>query len=297
MFWAAFAFSWLPHLLLFGLLCSQNRSDQPEKEYLLRAERPCNTKGDAGMKDSHSQNDAAELPAHWRRNQEKSFAISGHETRSSESAFVEQIGHICAEREHTPLCPADGHWNMLLVRYRGETSLSVWGPMTKAATMPYREGAEFLYITFTLGTFLPQMPVGHLLDKGEFLPLATGTSFWLGDSSWQFPDYEHADAFVDKLVRKGLLIHEPVVDAALQDQSQAMSLRSTQRHFLRATGLPLRSLQTIERARYAAALLQQGVSLLDTVEEAGYFDQPHLTRALKRFIGQTPAQIAQMGKS
>jgi hypothetical protein len=27
------------------------------------------------------------------------------------------------------------------------------------------------------------------------------------------------------------------------------------------------------------------------MEQAGYFDQPHLTRSLKYFIGQTPAQI------
>jgi methylphosphotriester-DNA--protein-cysteine methyltransferase len=38
-------------------------------------------------------------------------------------------------------------------------------------------------------------------------------------------------------------------------------------------------------------LLQQGVSILDTVDQAGYFDQPHLTRALKHLMGQTPAQI------
>ena len=162
--------------------------------------------------------------------------------------------------------------------------------------MPYHEGTEFLYITFTLGTFLPQLPVGKLLDKGEFLPLATGTSFWLGDASWPFPEYEHAETFVNRLVHKGLLVHEPVVDAVRQAQPQALSLRSTQRRFLRATGLTLRSLQSIERAQHAAALLQQGVSLLDTVEEAGYFDQSHLSRALKRFVGQTPSQIAQMRK-
>ena len=243
------------------------------------------------MKDIHPQN--GEAPEHVRR--EKSFAIPGQEARYSDSLFVEQIGHICAEREYAPLCPADGRWNMLFVRYHGETSLSVWGPMTKAETMPYAEGAEFLYITFTLGTFMPQMPVGNLLDKGSFLPYASSTSFWLDDASWQFPDYEHADTFVERLVRKGLLVHEPAVDAALQAQPQAASFRSIQRRFLRATGLPLRSLRSIERARYAAALLQRGVSLLDTVEEAGYFDQPHLSRALKRFIGQTPTQIARMG--
>ncbi len=38
-------------------------------------------------------------------------------------------------------------------------------------------------------------------------------------------------------------------------------------------------------------LLQQGVSIVDTVDQAGYADQPHLTRSLKRFIGQTPAQL------
>jgi methylphosphotriester-DNA--protein-cysteine methyltransferase len=39
-------------------------------------------------------------------------------------------------------------------------------------------------------------------------------------------------------------------------------------------------------------LLQRGVSIHDTVHEAGYFDQPHLTRSLKRLLGQTPAEIA-----
>jgi methylphosphotriester-DNA--protein-cysteine methyltransferase len=54
------------------------------------------------------------------------------------------------------------------------------------------------------------------------------------------------------------------------------------------------AVRRIERARYATNLLQEGVPILDTVHEAGYFDQPHLTRSLKHFIGQTPAQI--MGK-
>jgi len=43
-------------------------------------------------------------------------------------------------------------------------------------------------------------------------------------------------------------------------------------------------------------LLQQGASIPDTVYQAGYFDQPHLTRALKRFVGQTLTQIARLSK-
>ena len=41
----------------------------------------------------------------------------------------------------------------------------------------------------------------------------------------------------------------------------------------------------------AVALLKQGKSILDAAYEAGYYDQPHLTRSLKHYIGLTPAQV------
>jgi methylphosphotriester-DNA--protein-cysteine methyltransferase len=53
----------------------------------------------------------------------------------------------------------------------------------------------------------------------------------------------------------------------------------------------------IQRARQAAALLEQGVSILDTVELAGYADQPHLTRSMRRFFGKTPTQVVGMARS
>jgi hypothetical protein len=34
------------------------------------------------------------------------------------------------------------------------------------------------------------------------------------------------------------------------------------------------------------------VPIVDVVHLAGFFDQPHLTRSLTRFVGKTPAQIA-----
>jgi methylphosphotriester-DNA--protein-cysteine methyltransferase len=81
------------------------------------------------------------------------------------------------------------------------------------------------------------------------------------------------------------------MDAVHQGHSQSLSLRAVQYRFVRSTGLSQRTIRQIERARYAAALLKQGVSIFDTVYEAGYSDQPHLTRSLKHFIGYTPAEI------
>jgi methylphosphotriester-DNA--protein-cysteine methyltransferase len=82
-----------------------------------------------------------------------------------------------------------------------------------------------------------------------------------------------------------------VVGASLQGQLKDLSLSTIQRRFLRATGVRQSTARQIERARHATLLLQQGVSILDATLEAGYFDQAHLTRSLKHFIGQTPAQI------
>jgi methylphosphotriester-DNA--protein-cysteine methyltransferase len=64
-----------------------------------------------------------------------------------------------------------------------------------------------------------------------------------------------------------------------------------QRRYVQETGLTRRMIHQIERARTAMSLLQGGRSILDTVHEAGYYDQPHLTRSLRRFLGQTPAEL------
>ena len=94
-----------------------------------------------------------------------------------------------------------------------------------------------------------------------------------------------------RLVAAGLLVRDPAVSAALCGDEQALSKRSAQRHFVAATGMTHRAHHQIARARHAANLLQRGVSIQDAVHEAGYFDQAHLTRSLKRFVGQTPAEL------
>ena len=88
--------------------------------------------------------------------------------------------------------------------------------------------------------------------------------------------------------------HDGVIDTALQNQLPEISERTVRRRFLQATGLTQGTIHQIERAKQAMSLLQQGAAILDVVYQAGYADQPHLTRSLKRFTGQTPAQIAQV---
>jgi hypothetical protein len=214
--------------------------------------------------------------------------------RPSDSPFVEMIWRTHSEHAGTFTSLADSHWEMVISSYQGKTALTVRGPETEATSADFPAGAEFFGIVFKPGTFMPHLPAGDLRDRNDVtLPEATNQSFWLLGAAWQLPNYDNADTFVDKMMRDDLLVHDSVVDALLRGHQPDLSLRTVQRRFRRVTGLTFKTFQQIERARQALTLLQQGFPILDTVYETGYFDQAHLTNSLKRFVGQTPAQIAQ----
>jgi hypothetical protein len=211
--------------------------------------------------------------------------------RPSDSPYVESIWHGIAEEDGHFTAPADARWELIVKRLDGKTSMIVSGQVTKAGGDSFQAGTEILSIKFKLGTFMSCVPTNNLQDRLIVLPEASSKSFWLNGSALHFPDYDNADTFVERLMRDDVLLYDPVVDAALQGQPQDWSVHTVRRRFLRATGFTQSTIRQIERARLAAGLLAQGVSILDTVYEAGYFDQPHLTRSLKHYIGQTPAQM------
>jgi AraC-like DNA-binding protein len=214
------------------------------------------------------------------------------EERLSDSPFVERIWRTQSERTGDFLSVAAGQWEMVISRYQGETTLTVRGPETKPTPLQVTQvGGEFFGIIFKYGAFMPHFPVSDLVDGNVDLPDAASNSFWLNGSAWQFPTYENADTFVDRLFRKNLLVRDTLIESVLQGQPQELSPRSAQRRFLQATGLSQGSIRQIERARFATLLLQEGVTILDTVDLTGYADQAHLTRALKHFMGKTPTQI------
>ena len=217
-----------------------------------------------------------------------------YEERPSDSPFVQTIWHVCAVSDGADIVAADGSWDIIITHRNGKTELKVWGAMTQAALIDHYEGDEVLGIRFKLGAFMPHFPADTLVDFGIALPEATSKSFWLDGSAWQFPNFENVETFLARLARKQLLISDPVVESTMQGHLKGVSPRSIQRYFQRSTGLTQRSIFQIERARQAAALLQEGVTIPDTVDLAGYTDQPHLTKALKRYIGLTPAQIVRM---
>ncbi len=182
---------------------------------------------------------------------------------------------------------------MVVTRRLGKLTLSIRGPETVASPAPIPDGdVEYVGIVFKRGVYLPQLPKANLVDHSIHLSESLNNKFDFLGKAWEFPNFENADTFVNRLLRDDELIRDQLVDDVLGGQIHALSLRSQQRRFRYVTGLTYTTIQQIDRANHALSLLQSGVPIPETAYQAGYYDQPHLTRSLKVFAGQTPAEIA-----
>jgi AraC-like DNA-binding protein len=214
------------------------------------------------------------------------------EDRPSDSPFVERVWRCHSERAGTFLSVAANHCELVVTRHRGRVRLTVRGPETRPTPADCPADAEWIGIRLSIGTWLPLYPAATVRDRRDAdLPDADRRAFRLDNAAWEYPSFDNAELLVARLVRAGLLVRDAAVSAALAGDPRAMSRRSAQRHFRLATGLTHRTYRQVQRARYAARLLQDGAGIGETVHLAGYYDQAHLTRSLRRLIGQTPARI------
>ena len=213
------------------------------------------------------------------------------ESRPADSSLVETVWRSHTNQGGPFLSVASSRLELVITRHEGKLFCTLRGPETHPTPAYCPPEGEWLGVQFRHGVFMPQLPTIELVKGQVEWPTASSRSFWLHGSAWEFPTYENVESFIAKLVREELLVEEPVVGAMLQNRTTDLTLRSMQRRFLRATGLTHGAVEQIVRAHYATHLLQQGAAILDAVELAGYYDQPHLTKALKRWIGLTPAQL------
>lgn len=218
-------------------------------------------------------------------------------TQAFESPFIQAIYQARSVGGGSFMSTAKAQWEMVITKQTGKIILSLRGPETKASPAPIPADAEFLGFIFKHGAFMPQLPGNKLVDNEIHLPETVKNSFQLFGDTWEFPNFENVDVFVNRLMRNDLLAHDQVVDDVLRGKTQDLSLRSIQRRFLHVTGLTYKTIQQIERAKQALSLLQSGVPIPETTYQTGYFDQAHLTNSLRRFYGQTPAQIVQSANS
>lgn len=182
--------------------------------------------------------------------------------RPTSSSFVEMFWYTRSERAGAFTSTADSTWELVITTVNGRTMVTARGPETRASHADYPAEADFFGITFKPGAFMPHLPLKTLLDRRDVtLPAASHQSFWLHGSVWELPTFDNADVFVKRLIRQEILVRDPVVEATMAGHTPALSLRALQYRFVQATGLPHKTIQQIERARRAVALLEQGTPI------------------------------------
>ncbi|NEE00833.1 helix-turn-helix domain-containing protein [Phytoactinopolyspora halotolerans] len=172
-------------------------------------------------------------------------------------------------------------------------TVHVKGPETTGTLMTCPEGWEFFGVELRLGAYLPPYPPSDLTNfKDALLPTLPGNRISLDNRVWEMPSAQNVDVFVDRLVRAGLLIFDPLVaEIRHGERPRGMSERIAQIRFRRAVGVSHRKLVSIERARNAAQLLTAGRSIADVVTTSGYYDQSQLARAMRWATGHTPGEL------
>jgi len=218
--------------------------------------------------------------------------ILNFEDRPSDSPFIERVWRSRSEAGGPFLSVAMANLELVVIRLPDLTLVILRGPETRASLAECPPNGRWTGIRFAPGVYFPSLPTARLLDHNNLdLAVSYDGKFWFEDAAWDLPGYDNAEAFVARLARRGAIARDPAVAAALAGDRHALTARSVQRHFRHATGMTHGLFRQIERARHAADLLRSGISILDAVHEAGYFDQAHLNRSLKGLIGLTPARL------
>ncbi|NEE02802.1 helix-turn-helix domain-containing protein [Phytoactinopolyspora halotolerans] len=211
--------------------------------------------------------------------------------RPSDSPYIARVWRGYASGVERMTSIAVSTWEIVFWEHRGRIHVAVRGPETAASTAEVPDDSHSFGISFSHGTSMPHLPARRLVDTHVESPHVTERTFTLRGDEWELPSFENAEVFVARLARDGVLVRDPLVGDVVAGEPPRLGARSLQRRVAASTGLTQSAIRQIDRARHAAILLGEGVSPLDVVQRLGYYDQPHLSRSLTRFIGRTAKQL------
>lgn len=214
-----------------------------------------------------------------------------YEQRPSQSELVEAIWKSTDVSDGVYVAPADGCWDLIFTTRDGQTKVLFSGPTTKPTDVLYQSGNTNVGIRFNPAAFMTVVSAHTMQDRVSVLPMTLNGMFVFMEYTFAVPTYESADDLVHALKARGLMNQDRVIHDKLERGVFRMSERSVQRHFRQYTGLSAKMHQQIRQAQHAVELLRNGYDPSTVAQEAGYADQAHLTRSLKRFTGRTPAKI------
>jgi hypothetical protein len=220
-----------------------------------------------------------------------------HTRRDSDNPYIDTVWTTQNVGDGIYLATPDGSWDLIvMIDKNGRRHMIIAGQATRPMEIPYTAGTGSVVISFTPGAYLPYYPAEILVDSVEILENVDDDHFILAGHTFAFPTFENVELFVEKLVTLGILKNNGIVDGVIKGTPKAMSKRAVQRHFSATTGLTQKYLDQIKQAQRAVTLLQQGKKPIEVAQDAGYSDQPHLAKSLKKIMKSKPSAIDDIHK-
>jgi hypothetical protein len=220
-----------------------------------------------------------------------------HKSRASDNPHIDRIWRSQNITDGVYSATPDGSWDLIVMIDRtGARQMALTGQATKPMQVPYQAGTGSVVISFVPGAYLPHYPAEALLDSIIFLPNFDDEHFNIAGHTFAFPTFEDAEVLVEKMVLLGILKNDSVVDGVSKGTPRAASSSTTQRHFVRTTGLTQKYLAQIRQAQRAIRLLQEGKKPIDAAIDSGYTDQSHLAKSLKKIMDAKPSDVDDIHK-
>jgi len=217
-------------------------------------------------------------------------------SRSSPLDAIDTVWTAHAQADGVYNATPDGSWDLIHIeKPTGEHLVFLTGQQTQPASVPYVTGEISVVISFAAHFFLQSGPLPPDGPVIEFLSVGAGR-FSLAHIDLPLPTYDNAEIIAHELLSARILRADPIVTGALGPTPFATSERSLQRHFRETTGLSQRDFEQIRRAQNAVRLLQAGGKPADVAIEAGYADQAHMTKSVKRIMGRLPTKVGDINK-
>lgn len=214
------------------------------------------------------------------------------ERRKDVHPLVQSVTHsVFTEAGSVEFLP-DQCWDITFIRNRQGTFVLRTGLTTRPVRFDVEPGDENFAIAFKPFAYMPMMPGDVMRDEGVVLDMAGPDRFMLGVQSFEIPRLDSVEDFVRRLLTTEAVETNPLVASVVSGHPDAATERTLQRHFLKTTGLTLKTYGQIVRARRALVLLGDGTPAAEVAYALGYADQPHLIRSLRTFMGTTPGQVA-----
>ncbi|HJP96137.1 MAG TPA: AraC family transcriptional regulator [Candidatus Saccharimonadales bacterium] len=220
-----------------------------------------------------------------------------HRFRESSSPYIDRVWRSHNVTDGTYRATPDGSWDIIvLIQQDGSRSVMLAGQATEPMDVPYTAGTSSVVISFAAGAYLPSYSGKKMLNLAEMLPNSGPDHFVLAGKTFATPTFDTAEKLVASMLAEGLLKMDDVVASILNGNTKALSDRAKQRHFLDVTGLTRKSLEQIQRAQEAVRQLQSGKKPIEVAADAGFTDQAHLAKSLKKIMRSKPSDVNNIHK-